>query len=737
MRTRTTTPEAAANFEAVDQFRQRCLEQLKSAFLDDSDPRVSEVWTTASTSALITSFVDRPDTGKRSFQEKLADQLSDVAPTAVQLLEELTWLHLVISRQLSYGAKRRLLDEVLGFGAITGPTGVFDDALHRGRVHSGVSFNVHRPFLLSYLVRFADSWLRADDAQRKRWLDDPWAFYDLVFSIEGSADQTQRHALLHLIHPDTFEDCVSQGHKKLMASLALPDEVGDNLDRTVANIRRRLSGTHGESFSFYQPDVLELWNPAEAEVLDTATSPGEDDALDATNIERSAWLVRGSGGTQVPDWLSRGVCAIQFDDSFPFALTRGATREQLREQAEAEGIDTASGGFGAELGQVWRFVNSVEVGDYVVTVNGQSVYVGLVSSDAHDLTGRTRKETYRSVEWLNADSPAMRSRIGAGLYSKLRTLLTLSNITSVIDEVEALLSLDDETPTAVRSTSVESLPAATETLADQLLVTREWLDEVIALLQSKRQLVFYGPPGTGKTFIAQHLADHISSAGGTTELVQFHPSYTYEDFFEGYRPVSTTSSGVAFEIKHGPLRRIATAAMAEPGVPHVLIIDEINRANLGKVFGELYFLLEYRDRAITLQYSDDEFSLPPNLYVIGTMNTADRSIALVDAAMRRRFYFIELSPERPPIKGLLDRWLARNGLPDLAARLLDELNDRLATPDLAIGPSYLMSTEVADEAHLRRVWDYSILPLLEERFYGTSQDPHEFSFDSVRSAVSQ
>lgn len=736
MRTQDEDAEIVVNFEAVDRFRQRCLVERKSAFLDDPDPRTDQVWTPASTSALIASFVDRPDSGSRSFQEKLADQLSDVEPAAIQLLVELTWLHLVISRQMSYAAKRRLLDEVLGFGALAGPTGIYDEALRRGRVHSGVSFNVHRAFLLGYLVRFADSWLRADDAQRTEWLTAPWAFYELVFAVEGSADQTQRHALLHLIHPGTFEDCVSQRHKKLMANLAQPDEVGENLDRTIANVRRRLAETHGERFSFYQPDVLQLWNADESVVLDNTSIESGDDAA-AVAVERSAWLVRGSGGAQVPDWLARGVCAIQFDDSFPFALTRGSTREQLRQQAENEGIDTSAGGFSSELGQVWRFVNSIEVGDYVVTVNGQAIYVGLVSSEARDLAGRTRKETYRAVEWLNTETPAQRGRIGAALYSKLRTLLTLSNITSVIDDVEALLSPDDSTPRADGGSVAVRLPSASVELADQLFVAREWLDEMILLLQSKRQLVLYGPPGTGKTFIAQHLADHISSSGGTTELVQFHPSYTYEDFFEGYRPVSTTGSGVAFEIKHGPLRRIATAAIAEPSVPHVLIIDEINRANLAKVFGELYFLLEYRDRAITLQYSDDEFALPPNLYVIGTMNTADRSIALLDAAMRRRFYFVELSPERPPIEGILNRWLSRHDLPDLPARLLDELNSRLETPDMAIGPSYLMGAELTDEAHLRRVWDYSIMPLLEERFYGTGQDLRQFSFDAIRSAVAQ
>lgn len=134
--------------------------------------------------------------------------------------------------------------------------------------------------------------------------------------------------------------------------------------------------------------------------------------------------------------------------------------------------------------------------------------------------------------------------------------------------------------------------------------------------------------------------------------MQFHPSYAYEDFFEGFRPQEDpTTREVAFRITAGRLRELADLAAKEGNrhVPHFLVVDEINRANLAKVFGELYFLLEYRNRSARLTYSGDDFALPPNLFVIGTMNTADRSIALVDAAMRRRFSFVELSPrtERP------------------------------------------------------------------------------------------
>src|SRR5690606_8943996 len=141
-----------------------------------------------------------------------------------------------------------------------------------------------------------------------------------------------------------------------------------------------------------------------------------------------------------------------------------------------------------------------------------------------------------------------------------------------------------------------------------------------------------------KTFVAMKLAEALSAGGGTHRLVQFHPSYGYEDFFEGFRPRSQDGT-LTYELVAGPLREMAEAARGSHAT-HVLVIDEINRANLPKVFGELLFLLEYRDQEVKTMYGGEPFSLPPNLIVIGTMNTADRSIALVDAAMRRRFHFV-------------------------------------------------------------------------------------------------
>jgi 5-methylcytosine-specific restriction protein B len=377
-------------------------------------------------------------------------------------------------------------------------------------------------------------------------------------------------------------------------------------------------------------------------------------------------------------------------------------------------------------------------GDVLLAPNEGDLYVGIVDGDVEYRPAGVYAWR-RAVEWANPDAPIQRSSVSPSLYSKMRTLLTLTDITEDIAELVAHLepARPDGTVPPTETQLDAMLPPATPELAEELHLPLAWLDRQIDLLRRKRQLIFYGPPGTGKTFVAQALADHLTGDPSASALVQFHPSYSYEDFFEGFRPRPTESGMVGFELVSGPLRRLADAAALDRTTPYVLIIDEINRANVAKVFGEMYFLLEYRDRAVSLQYSGEKpFQLPRNLYIIATMNTVDRSIALVDAAMRRRFYFTPLLPGRSPVDRLLRDWLQANRLPSESANLLAELNRRIQDPELAIGPSYFMEKDIGDPAVIRLIWEHSILPQLEEHHFGTNVDVQDrYNLESVRRSI--
>ena len=263
-------------------------------------------------------------------------------------------------------------------------------------------------------------------------------------------------------------------------------------------------------------------------------------------------------------------------------------------------------------------------------------------------------------------------------------------------------------------------------LAERLHLSPGWVAEIMSIIRETKQVIFYGPPGTGKTFIIQALARAIATEDNV-ELIQFHPSFSYEDFFEGYRPKSSEDGkSMIFEKSPGPLRRMANRAAANPDEVFILIIDEINRGNLAKVFGELYFLLEYRNKSVELMYSNGEkFSLPQNLILLGTMNTADKSIANLDSAIRRRFQFVSLNPTLDPCDKILEKWLIKNGLPLTSSKILTKLNSKLIDHNMAIGPAYFMKSLNQSEQEISRIWKFQILPLLEDHFYGQWESRQE------------
>lgn len=453
-----------------------------------------------------------------------------------------------------------------------------------------------------------------------------------------------------------------------------------------------------------------------------------------TPAMRRAWLVRGSsvlGMNVVPEWIGQDFCSVAGTHLKP--IGPGITVDELREVAAESYEHLKHHEQRAKIDEIVAFVTRINIGDLVLTTSEGYSYVGDVTGDwAYKESDGGRTNLRRAVAWRNPETPIDFADLPAPLPARLQTGSTVLDLTEDIDVIDAMtapdivgIDSDGGAPDdiAPRKPRHEHLPEPSETLAKELFVGHDWLCEVAEILDERRQLVFYGPPGTGKTYIARKLAADLVGLE-QVKLVQFHPAYTYEDFFEGYRPAAGSAAGtISFELKAGPLRQLVNRARQHPEQAFVLIIDEINRAHLAKVFGELYFLLEYRDQAVDLLYSaDDEgFTLPTNLYVIGTMNTADRSIALFDAAMRRRFAFVALDPDTEPTKSLLAEWSAALGLGDTAAVLLAELNRRIEDPDFRIGPAYFMK-DTRPDAHsperLDRVWRTSILPLLEEHHYG-------------------
>ncbi|MCD8310183.1 MAG: AAA family ATPase [Prevotellaceae bacterium] len=301
-------------------------------------------------------------------------------------------------------------------------------------------------------------------------------------------------------------------------------------------------------------------------------------------------------------------------------------------------------------------------------------------------------------------------------------LKTLTDLTPYPEYIKSLNDLLDDNPTPQPG---ESSYGKDEFLREVFMTEKEY-DTLQQLVKTKKNVILQGAPGVGKTFCARRLAQAMTGKKDNSriELIQFHQNYAYEDFVMGYKPAGNT-----FELKEGVFYRFCKRAYSDPDHAYFFIIDEINRGNLSKIFGELLMLIEndYRGEAVTLAYRDERFSVPQNLYIIGMMNTADRSLALIDYALRRRFSFYEMHPsfDTDGFKAYLKE--KNNARLNELVELLKELNKDIAEDaslgsGFEIGHSYLCTEKAVTDKWLEAVVKYDILPMLQEYWFDNPKE---------------
>ena len=297
-------------------------------------------------------------------------------------------------------------------------------------------------------------------------------------------------------------------------------------------------------------------------------------------------------------------------------------------------------------------------------------------------------------------------------------------------EYTALLNLiRDENDSIHPTKAVEKYTKAD--FLNEVFMEEQDFDILQHLIKMKKNIILQGAPGVGKTFCAHRLAQAIMGEKDESRiaLIQFHQNYSYEDFVMGYKP-----AGETFELQKGIFYKFCVTAANHPDQEYFFIIDEINRGNLSKIFGELLMLIEkdYRGKKLTLAYKDEKFSVPENLYLIGMMNTADRSLALIDYALRRRFSFFEMQPGFD--SNGFKNYLKKKNNPRLneLVELIKELNRQIEADDslgkgFEIGHSYLCTQNTITDEWLKAVVNYDILPMLQEYWFDNKQEVNKWS----------
>ena len=717
-------------------------------------------------------FLEQPDASDRKFLEKLRDQLADSSPEVHQLMAEALYFHRLIVSTKDARYKRHTIETVLGWSSA--PVAIPDElaaALTPGIANPGQYFHVKRPNQVGFLVEFVEQWKELTADEQTRLLADAWMFKDFVtgrefrsktLTDEPNSYRTQREALLHLVFPDVFEAIVSSNHKQWIARAfaKLVDEPAEDVDRRLAQIRPEIAARYGnDDYIYYRPEVRALWDDKYSSDLWDRFVERAREYHDTGQLETDEIKYKLDTGGKLASARS---AVMESADGWAELVKRGiggnlvfsVEQQKCRDWIDASSDDALfalqmlwGGDEDEPTGRIDSFCKLLPAqassGSGTRTTLASVLLMGLDVEQYPPFRVTPFGKAYRQTGYGDPDQSASEAETYEHALEFLDRFIEEASERGLplrhrLDAQSLLWAIQDEEPVSPvapveNDETVTKAPQSLDELASELMWEPLRLRMVIHGLEDKGQVIFQGPPGTGKTFVARRIAQWYQEQGGDYRIVQFHPSYTYEDFVEGFRPARAGDGQVGFDLVKGPLRLVAEQAQDNPDATFILVIDEINRGNVAKVLGELYFLLEYRDEAVNLQYSREPFQLPKNLWFIGTMNTTDRSIALVDAALRRRFYFFGLYPDEPPVEGLLRRWLERKNIDaPWVADLVDAANRKLNDRHLGIGPSHFMKQDPPlDEARVRFIWEQAVIPYIEEQCFGDEARLKEFGYDQL------
>lgn len=651
------------------------------------------VWTPDNLDELDRWFVQNPDEGEGTYFVKLKQQLAQGSPDSRKLMAELHWLLNAFPSDISPSTKEERVREIWSWSGEDLPDEVtfLEHSILEGLGHTGQAYKNQSWRELNFIIGALQRWKKLSLEQRECTLAQSGLFTEFLDATPGVAGRQLRHILPHLLFPDEFERISSSRHKReILEGFGVASRQETNkmdiasLDVAIFNLRKKLVDEHGRQIDFYEKDIESNWRDHGASYL--------------ISWNPTRW-----------DWQT-------FTEDRAATIEDRTVTHRWRTSSKKPKVDD----------RVYLLRTGLEPRGIIA--RGKVVKPPYIDAHWDEAKAQSGKTTYFiDVEFEDIRDPAQDAFVPVDLLaSKIAGQDWSPQSSGIVIKPRAVRALDrlwEDTEAAQQAEELYATTTGSSAMAENLIL--------------------YGPPGTGKTYSSAAEAVRLCGEQVPTdrdalmdvyqhlleaeriEFVTFHQSMSYEDFVEGRQPTTgsededgAVSTGFRLETIPGTFRRIAERAQANKE-PFVIIIDEINRANISKVFGELITLLEPDKRLgqlnqikVRLPYSNKKFGVPSNLHILGTMNTADRSIALLDTALRRRFTFRELMPN-PTV---LDKAAKLTGIN--LPLLLVTINDRieyLYDREHQIGHAYF--TGCATPADVDEVMRHKVIPLLAEYFF--------------------
>lgn len=547
--------------------------------------------------------------------------------------------------------------------------------------------------------------------------------FNVVINCKGNGNSKVTMGI-YWIAPDSFLNLDSRNEWYIYESGKVPESIVTSLPKIKSKIPavkyfeiveklRTFLKSNENSLKDFKELSYEAWRYSEEvnKEKKKAKIKLQKKAEDVDKVHY--WIYSpGDNACKWDEFYALGIMAIGWGEIGDLSLF--ASKEEMKKKMKENYDPTLSYKNAAHA--TWQFANDMKEGDVVFVKKGmhQVVGRGVVLSDyEYDEERHNEYKNERQMDWTNK---------GEWSHPGQAVMKTLTDITSYTDYVAKLNALFEEEMLEDVEEEEIIYPNYTEAdFLDDVYMDADKYTTLTMLIRNKKNIILQGAPGVGKTYAAKRLAYSMMGVKDLTRvmMIQFHQSYSYEDFIMGFRP-----SASGFELKKGPFYSFCKKAEIDSDNDYFFIIDEINRGNLSKIFGELFMLIENDKRGVELQllYSDEKFSVPENMYIIGMMNTADRSLAMLDYALRRRFAFFELVPAFETEGFKKYQKTIDNEKFNRIILTVEQLNDEIENDEtlgrgFRIGHSYLCTSTDIDDAWLENVVDYELVPLLNEYWF--------------------